>query len=60
MFSRLLGYTLLLRTRKKKAKKEHGLASSSVKGGDRDLHVLYANGAMHKYDIHSDVHFEAL
>lgn len=57
MFSR---YTLVLRTRRKKAKKEYRLASSSGKQGDQDLHVLYTNGAMHKYDIHSNLHSEAL
>ena len=60
MFPRLLGYTLELRSRRKKAKKEHGLAPSSVKGGDWDLHALYTNSAMHKHDIHLAVHFEAL
>lgn len=60
MFPRLLGYTLALRTRRKKAKKEYGLAPSSVKQGDWDLHLFYTNGVMHKYDIHSNVRFEPL
>lgn len=44
----------------KKAKNEYGFAPFSVKQEDWDLHGIYANGAIHKYDIYSNVNFKSL